>query len=111
MKRLHFLPEPYILSGAPAGRVNRNPARLVGIGVALKTTTMQKEVKQCRMCGIEIPAERLEVIPDTLVCVRCSQKIGGEFELEVRMGGTGKVGSLKKTGIDVSVKRQRRRLI
>jgi hypothetical protein len=50
------------------------------------------------------------VIPDTLVCVKCSKKIGGEFELKVTVGGTSKAGSLKITGQEVSVKRQRRTL-
>jgi hypothetical protein len=72
---------------------------------------METEVKRCRVCGAEIPQERLEVIPDTLVCVKCSQKMGGEFELKVRVGGTGKAGSLKITGQEVSIKRQRRRLV
>jgi hypothetical protein len=72
---------------------------------------MGTESKRCRICRTEIPPERLEAIPDTLVCVRCSQKIGGEFELEVRVGGTGKPGSLKITGQEVSVKRQRRPLV
>jgi hypothetical protein len=73
---------------------------------------METDIKHCRICGREIPRERLEVIPDTLVCVNCSKKIGGEFELEVRMGGVGsKPGSLKKTGQELSVKRQRRRLV
>ncbi len=70
-----------------------------------------KDPGRCRVCGVEIPPERLEVIPDTLVCVRCSQKMGGEFELQVLMGGNGKPGSLKITGIDVSVKMQRRPLV
>ena len=69
-----------------------------------------EEGKRCSRCGAEIPRERLEVIPDTLVCVKCSQKIGGEFELRVRVGGTGKAGSLKITGQEVSVTRQRRPL-
>jgi hypothetical protein len=69
------------------------------------------DVKRCRMCGAEIPAERLAVIQDTLVCVKCSQEIGGEFELEVRMGATGKAGSLKKTGQELQVTRQRRPLV
>ncbi len=72
---------------------------------------MEKEGKRCARCGAEIPQERLEVIPDTLVCVKCSQKIGGEFELRVRVGGTGKAGSLKITGQEVSIKRQRRPLV
>jgi hypothetical protein len=71
---------------------------------------MQTEGKRCSRCGAEIPPERLQVIPDTVVCVKCSQKIGGEFELKVRVGGTGKAGSLKITGQDVSVTRQRRPL-
>jgi Prokaryotic dksA/traR C4-type zinc finger len=49
-----------------------------------------------RMRGNEIPEERLQAIPDTLVCVRCSKKIGGEFELKVTVGSVGKAGSLKK---------------
>jgi len=71
---------------------------------------MENTAKCCRICGVEIPRERLEVIPDTLVCVNCSQKIGGEFELQVKVGGTGKAGSLKITGQEVTVKRQRRAL-
>jgi hypothetical protein len=71
---------------------------------------MDIQTKYCRVCGVEIPKERLEVIPDTLVCVKCSQRIGGEFELKVTVGGTGKPGSLKITGQEVSVKRQRKRL-
>ncbi len=72
---------------------------------------METDAKYCRMCGVEIPRERLEVIPDTLVCVECSRKIGGEFELKVRIGGTGKAGSLKITGQEVSAKRQRKPLL
>ncbi len=72
---------------------------------------METGAKYCRICGVEIPRERLEVVPDTLICVHCSQQIGGEFELQVRVGGTGKAGSLKITGQEVTVKRQRKRLL
>lgn len=27
----------------------------------------------CEFCGVEIPPERLEILPDTTTCVRCSQ--------------------------------------
>jgi hypothetical protein len=57
---------------------------------------------------VEIPAGRLQAIPDTLVCIECSEKIGGEFELKVTVSGTAKPGSLKVTGQQVSVKRQRK---
>jgi hypothetical protein len=66
--------------------------------------------RECRVCGKTIPRARLEAIPDTLVCVGCSEKIGGEFELEVKVSSTGKAGSLKRTGQDVSVERKRRPL-
>jgi len=72
---------------------------------------MKPEVTNCRICGSEIPKERLEIIPDTEVCVRCSKKIGGEFELKVTVGGTAKPGSLKITGQQVSIQRQPRRIL
>jgi len=71
---------------------------------------MEANARTCRVCGVEIPATRLEAMPDTRVCVKCSDKMGGEFELEVTVSATGKAGSLKKTGQDVSVKRKRRPL-
>jgi hypothetical protein len=73
-------------------------------------TPMETETRHCRICSIEIPKERLEIIPDTLVCVKCSAKIGGEFELKVTLGSTGKAGSLKKTGQELSVKLEPRQL-
>ena len=69
---------------------------------------MEVEPKYCRLCGAEIPPGRLKAIPDTLVCVACSEQIGGEFALEVTVTGTAKAGSLKVTGQQVSVKRKRK---
>lgn len=66
------------------------------------------DARTCRICSTEIPAARLAAIPDTLVCVKCSEKIGGEYELEVTVSASGKAGSLKKTGQDVSVKQVRK---
>ena len=72
---------------------------------------MESERKNCRICGVEIAAERLEALPDTLVCIHCSRKIGGEFELKVTISGTGKAGSLKITGQELSVTRQPKPLV
>ncbi len=69
---------------------------------------MEEDAKRCVSCNAVIPLERLAVIPDTLVCVDCSKRMGGEFELKVSIGGTGKAGSLKITGQEVTVKRQRK---
>lgn len=71
---------------------------------------MNDEAIHCRICGSDIPAARLAAIPETLVCVKCSEKIGGEFQLEVTISSTGKAGSLKKTGQAVSVRRTPKQL-
>jgi hypothetical protein len=71
---------------------------------------MEQHRRRCRKCGTEIPEARLQALPETLVCVACSRSIGGEFELEVTMSGTGKAGSLKITGQQVSVQRKRKPL-
>ena len=36
--------------------------------------------RMCKRCGEEIPAERLEALPETWLCVKCSQEVGGEFD-------------------------------
>ncbi len=50
----------------------------------------------CARCGEEIPAERIEAIPETRVCVRCSAEMGGEFVVYAEAERTSKEGSLKK---------------
>jgi hypothetical protein len=66
------------------------------------------ETTLCRVCKSEIPPARLQAIPETLVCVNCSERIGGEFELEVTISAVAKPGSLKKTGQTVSARRKRK---
>lgn len=69
---------------------------------------MDTETRECRLCGVEIPSARLKALPDTLVCVDCSKEIGGEYELKVTVNSIAKPGSLKLTGQQVSVRRQRK---
>lgn len=57
---------------------------------------MATEPVCCARCGGEIPAERLEALPDTMVCVGCSRDMGGEFRVVVIPERTSKDGSLKK---------------
>src|SRR5208283_4893371 len=40
---------------------------------------MANKTRPCHRCGCEIPAERLEALPDTIVCIECSKAIGGEY--------------------------------
>jgi hypothetical protein len=51
-----------------------------------------------------------QTIPDSLVCVKCSEEIGGEFELKITISGMAKPGSLKVAGQHVAVTRQRKLL-
>jgi DNA-directed RNA polymerase subunit RPC12/RpoP len=57
---------------------------------------MSSESRLCARCGNEIPAERILAVPETMVCVRCSQEMGGEFKVIVVPESTSKEGSLKK---------------
>jgi len=42
---------------------------------------IEKERRLCERCNAEIPAERIEALPDTVICMKCSKAIGGEFKL------------------------------
>ena len=42
--------------------------------------------RPCQRCGRMIPPERIEVLPDTRLCVECSQAVGGEFDLAIVSG-------------------------
>lgn len=66
------------------------------------------KARPCQRCGAEIPAERIECLPETRVCVRCSEEIGGEFEVFARHVNTGKEGSLKKNYGSVRVVKRRK---
>lgn len=60
-------------------------------------------IRCCCLCPAEIPAERLEALPDTEVCVKCSEKIGGEVEVRGVTIQLGRQGALKRVtgGVDV----------
>jgi hypothetical protein len=66
--------------------------------------------RSCQRCGVAIPAERIETLPETRVCVKCSEAIGGEFELRVSRENLGKAGSLKKNYGGVSVRKKRKKI-
>jgi len=66
--------------------------------------------RPCERCKTEIPVERIEVLPETRLCVRCSEEVGGEFETFVRHENLGKAGSLKKNYGGVRVVRRRKRI-
>ena len=40
---------------------------------------MASKTRPCERCGAMIPPERIEVLPETRLCVACSKAVGGEF--------------------------------
>ncbi len=66
--------------------------------------------RPCQKCGVMIPVERIELLPETRLCVASSKAVGGEFDLSVVPENLAKAGSLKKSYGSFAVKRTRRPL-
>ncbi len=62
---------------------------------------MPKKPRPCARCKTMIPVERLEAIPQTRLCVKCSTETGGDVRMRVNVRKQQKSGSLKSTGIDI----------
>ena len=62
---------------------------------------MAVKPRPCARCKAMIPLERLELMPQTRLCVQCSAETGGDVKLRVNVRRQGKPGSLKGTGVDV----------
>jgi hypothetical protein len=69
---------------------------------------MTIEQRFCQRCEEEIPQKRLQVLPNTRLCLQCSQEIGGDFVTYVTPEHTGKPGSLKRNYGSWKVKRKLR---
>ncbi len=70
---------------------------------------MAEPTRSCARCGATIPAGRLKALPETRLCIRCSEEVGGDFEVSVVPENLGKAGSLKKNygGFHISKKRRK----
>lgn len=66
--------------------------------------------RMCKRCGEEIPAERLEALPETWLCVNCSRAVGGEVEMIAKQVQTNKKGSLKKNYGGIEIVKRRKEL-
>lgn len=69
---------------------------------------MNRKTRPCERCKREIPAERCEALPQTRLCVECSQAVGGEFNLEIVPENLAKEGSMKKNYGSFEVRRVRK---
>ena len=67
--------------------------------------------RPCQRCRAEIPAERIETLPETRLCIKCSQEVGSDFISVMSQESLGKAGSLKKNYGGVHVVKHRRRII
>jgi hypothetical protein len=72
---------------------------------------MAQEEKACARCGEAIPVRRLEVLPYTRLCLKCSEEIGGDFKTYAVPEHTGKPGSLKRNYGSWKVSRKLRAII
>ena len=71
---------------------------------------MSGNTRPCEICGQPIDSERIEVLPETRLCVEHAKAIakhGGEFIVTGTQASLGKGGSLKKNYGDISVEKKR----
>jgi ribosome-binding protein aMBF1 (putative translation factor) len=71
---------------------------------------MPEKTRPCEICGQPIDPERIEVVPETRLCVEHARMIGqygGEFLVTGTQASLGRSGSLKKNYGDVSIDKKR----
>jgi len=71
---------------------------------------MATKIRWCQRCRAEIPQARLEALPETRLCIECSKKVGGEFEVSFVEENLAKGGSLKKNYGSVNIQKTRREI-
>ena len=66
--------------------------------------------RPCQACGGMIPPERIDVLPETRLCVASTKAMGGEFDLAIVPENLAKAGSMKKNYGSFRVQKTRKRL-
>ena len=69
---------------------------------------MSVKIRWCQRCKAEIPQARLEALPETRLCLACSAKVGGDFQVSYVQENLAKSGSLKKNYGSINVQKTRR---
>lgn len=67
-------------------------------------------VKNCIRCRNAIPPERVEALPETELCIKCSAEVGGDFVYVFTQERTSKPGSMKLNYGGVTLTRYRRHI-
>jgi hypothetical protein len=71
---------------------------------------MALTTRPCLRCGTAIPPARLAALPETRLCVRCSEEVGSDFVVTISSENLGKTNSLKKNYGGLNVHKSRRRI-
>ena len=66
--------------------------------------------RPCASCGQTIPAERIELLPHTRLCVACITQAGSEFDITLTPQNLSKSGSMKKNYSSFQIEKTRREL-
>jgi RNA polymerase-binding transcription factor DksA len=70
---------------------------------------MARQKRFCARCKAEIPEERVEALPETRVCIRCAEAMGGsEFDVVAVPVRGGKKESIKRLITDYEIRKRRK---
>ena len=67
-----------------------------------------EQARACERCDAKIPPARVKALPDTSLCIECSEEVGGDFVLVAKQENLAKAGSMKKNYGGVSIEKHRR---
>jgi RNA polymerase-binding transcription factor DksA len=74
-----------------------------------KGGNVAREKRFCARCKAEIPEERVEALPETRVCIKCAEAMGGsEFDVVAVPNRGGKKESIKRLVTDYEVRKRRK---
>jgi hypothetical protein len=75
-----------------------------------RRTPMAVKPRRCQRCRAEIPLERLEAIPETRLCIKCSEAIGSDFIVKISPENVGKTTGIKKLYGGIKIQKVRRQI-
>jgi reverse gyrase len=64
----------------------------------------------CQRCKGPISPDRLEALPQTRLCLKCSNEVGSDFKVSLSAENLAKTNSLKKNWGGVNIQKKRRRI-
>jgi hypothetical protein len=71
---------------------------------------MGNRTRGCQRCKQPISAERLAGLPETRLCLQCSQEVGSDFKMQGSTENLAKTSSLKKNWGGIYIEKKRRRI-